>query len=83
MLIVFDIAREQVIYLVPEHCRFIGLTDEIMNDYKAYREVRFSRRTDAPIKIKECKQFVEMLQTNEKVVERMHAWSFFIDTQVL
>lgn len=55
MLVVFDIGREQVVYLVPEQCRFIGLTDEIINDFKAYREVRFTRRTDAPIKIKECK----------------------------
>ena len=24
-----------------------------------------------------------MLQTNERVVQRMHAWGFFIETQVL
>ena len=52
-------------YLVPEQCRFIGLTDEIMDDYKAFREVRFSRRTDAPIKIKESTQFIGKLQSNE------------------
>jgi len=83
MLVVFDIRREQVIHLVPEHCRFIGLTDEIVEDFKAFREVRFSRRTDAPVKIKESTQFVNMLQQHEKVLTRMQAWSFFIDPHVV
>ena len=38
---------------------------KIMDDYKAFREVRFSRRTDAPIKIKESTQFIGKLQSNE------------------
>jgi hypothetical protein len=65
MLVVFDIRREQIIYLVPEHCRFIGLNDAVIEDFKAFREVRFSRRTDAPVKIKESTQFVIMLQSHE------------------
>ena len=65
MLVIFDTRREQIIHLVPEHCRFVGLTDEIMADFKAFREVRFSRRTDAPVKIKESTQFVTILQSNE------------------
>ena len=68
---------------MPEHCRFIGLTDEIMDDFKAFREVRFSRRTDAPIKINESTQFVRMLQSNEQVFERMKAWSFYFDPKVV
>lgn len=83
MLVVFDIPREQIIYLVPEYCRLIGLTDEIMDDYKAFREVRFTRRTDAPVKIAESKSFVDMLLQNDKVLERMKAWSFFIDSKVV
>ena len=61
MLVIFDTRREQIIHLVPEHCRFVGLTDEIMDDFKAFREVRFSRRTDAPVKIKESTEFVKIL----------------------
>ena len=83
MLVVFDIRREQVIYLVPEHCRFIGLTDEIMDDFKAFREVRFTRRTDAPIKVKESTQFVQVLMGHDQVLPRMRAWSFFIEPKVL
>lgn len=67
---------------MPEHCRFIGLTDEIMDDYKAFREVRFTRRTDAPVKIKESTQFVTMLHSSAQVVQRMKAWSFFVEPKV-
>ena len=84
LLVVFDFRREQIVYLVPEHCRFIGLSDAIMDDFKAFREVRFTRRTDAPVKIKESSQFVsEVLSTNEAVVGRMKAWSFFFDPKVV
>ena len=69
--------------MVPEHCRFIGLSDEIMGDFKAFREVRFSRRTDAPVKIKESTLFVEKLHENPSVLERMKAWYFFVDPNVV
>ena len=58
---VFDVRRETVIYLVPQFCRLIGLTEEIMDDRKAYREVRTVRRTDAPVKIKESTEFVKAM----------------------
>ena len=54
-----------------------------MDDFKAFREVRFSRRTDAPVKIKESTEFVKILQSNEQVLARMRAWSFFVDPKVL
>ena len=54
-----------------------------MDDYKAFREVRFTRRTDAPVKVKESKAFVEMLLKNDRVLQRMKAWSFFVDSKVV
>ena len=54
-----------------------------MDDYKAFREVRFTRRTDAPVKVKESKAFVEMLLKNDRVLQRMKAWSFFVDSKVI
>jgi hypothetical protein len=58
MLVVFDVRKERLIYLVPEVCRLVGLTEDIMEDRKAYTELKIARRTDAPIKIKEASQLV-------------------------
>lgn len=54
-----------------------------MDDYKAFREVRYTRRTDAPVKIKESTQFVTMLLKNMQVIQRMKAWSFFVQPKVV
>ena len=52
MLMYFDAKRDQMVYLAPEMCRFVGVDDKLMEERKPYTEVKIARRTDAPIKIK-------------------------------
>ena len=82
MLVVFDVSNEQIIiYLVPEYYRFIGLSDEIMDDCKAFYKsiLRVPRgqvqqielgfvMTDAPTKIKESTQFITILQESQHMM---------------
>ena len=81
MLVVLDIRNELMIYLVPEHRRFIGLSDEIMDNSKAFYKLILhaprgqvqqtdlgSVMTDAPIQIKESTQFATMLQESQHMM---------------
>ena len=63
LLVYFDIHREQVVYLVPELCQFIGITDEVRNE-KSWVPVKRAKRTDAPVKIKESTSMVTNLMKN-------------------
>ena len=68
MLVVFDTHREQIVYLVPEFCLFVGVTEQLMDDRKAWREVKLARRTDAPIKIKESTEFVTTVMSDPNAI---------------
>ena len=83
MLVVFDTHREQIVYLVPEFCLFVGVTEQLMDDRKAWREVKLARRTDAPIKIKESTEFVTAVMSDPGAIQRMQSWRFYIEQEVL
>jgi hypothetical protein len=41
------------IYLIPEFCLAVGMTERLNEQKKIYREVAMAKNADAPIKIKE------------------------------
>ena len=71
MLMHFDVRREQICYLIPELCRFVGVNEELMNERKPYTEVRIARNTDAPVKINEVTRFVDSLMQHKMCQEHM------------
>ena len=73
MLLVFDTHREQIVYLVPEFCNLVGVTEQLMEEKrgKAWREVKLARRTDAPIKIKEATDFVSTIMSDKGSIDKM------------
>ena len=73
MLLVFDTHREQIVYLVPEFCNLVGVTEQLMEEKrgKAWHEVKLARRTDAPIKIKEATDFVSTIMSDKGSIEKM------------
>lgn len=42
------------VFLVPELCRMVGLTEQMRDDFKLMREYNSFVKVDAPIKVKEC-----------------------------
>lgn len=46
------------VYLIPELCRLVGLTEQMKDDFKLMREYNSSVKTDAPVKVKECLQLL-------------------------
>ena len=85
MLVVFDTHREQIVYLVPEFCQMVGVTEQLMEEKRgrAWREVKLARRTDAPIKIKEATDFVSTMMSDKESIKRMQNWRFYIDQKVV
>jgi hypothetical protein len=51
----FDLNREQIVYLVPECCMPVGMTEEMRSDKAIFRQVKMTERTDAPIRVDETK----------------------------
>ena len=68
---------------MPEFCLFVGVTEQLMDDRKAWREVKLARRTDAPIKIKESTEFVTTVMSDPGAIQRMQSWRFYIEQEVL
>jgi len=83
LLMHFDVAREQVVHLVPELCVFVGVTDQIRDDRKVWREIKLARRTDAPVKIKEATSLIASIMTNARCISKMQSWRFYFHQQVL
>ena len=46
-------------HLVPELCRLTGLTEELLDDYKAMRDIKSVTHADAQVKVKECLRLFE------------------------
>jgi hypothetical protein len=61
--------REQPLYLVPETCKMIGLTDKLMNTMSVMRDVRSIMRTDAPVRVKECATLFKTLSSIDKCLQ--------------
>lgn len=83
MLMHFDAKREQIVYLAPELCRFVGVNEQLMEERKPYTEVKIARRTDAPIKIKQATKLITHLMENKACQENMEQWRFYFDQQVV
>ena len=78
----FDAKRDQMVYLAPEMCRFVGVNEQLMEERKPYTEVKIARRTDAPIKIKQATKLITHLMENKACQESMEQWRFYFEPQV-
>lgn len=83
MLMHYDVRRDQMVYLAPELCRFVGVNEQLIEERKPYIEVKIARRTDAPIKIKQATKLINHLMENRTCQENMEQWRFYFDQSVV
>ncbi len=60
MLLTLNSITGEESYLVPELCRMTGLTEELLDDNRAMRDIRQVTHSDAPVKVKDC---IKLFQT--------------------
>jgi hypothetical protein len=51
-------------FLIPELCRMTGLSKELLEDFKAMKDIKQVSHSDAPIKVKECLRLFSELMEN-------------------
>lgn len=83
MLVHYDARRDQMVYLAPELCRFVGVSEQMIEQRKPFTEVKIARRTDAPIKIKQATKLINHLMENQECQNKMEQWRFYFEQQVL
>lgn len=69
------------VFLVPELCLAIGMTERLAEQKQIFREVALAKNADAPIKIKESAQLVKQIMSQAQCIERMKNWRFFIEKE--
>lgn len=69
------------IYLIPEFCLAVGMTERLNEQKGIYREVAMAKNGDAPIKIKGSIQLVKQIMSDPNCIERMKDWRFFVESE--
>ncbi len=71
MLLSINKKTGQECYLVPELCRMTGVSSELMDDFRAMREIKSLTHSDAPAKAKECLKLFDAIAQSQKCKEIM------------
>ena len=71
MLLSINKRTGQESYLVPELCRMTGVSSELMDDFRAMREIKTLTHSDAPARAKECVKLFDTIAKNQQCVEIM------------
>ena len=71
LLLSVDKRSGQEIYLVPELCRMTGISNDLMDDFRAMREIKALTHSDAPAKARECVKLFDSIEQNEVCRELM------------
>ena len=61
MIVAKNSLREdaETVYLVPELCYLVGITDQMRNRKDVWREIKKVLRVDAPVRIRQMEVFIE------------------------
>ena len=61
----------QETFLIPEFCRMTGLSDALLDDFRAMREIKSLTHSDAPLKVKECLKLFNTLKESKECSDLM------------
>lgn len=62
------------IALIPELCQVTGLTDSMRADFRLMKDLAEIVHTNADRKVSECKNLLEIFNTNPKCLEKQKLW---------
>jgi len=62
------------IALIPELCQVTGLTDTMRADFRLMKDLAEIVHTNAERKVAECKNLIDIFNTNEKCKEKQKLW---------
>nr|AAM96947.1 macronuclear development protein 1 [Stylonychia lemnae] len=62
------------IALIPELCQVTGLTDSMRADFRLMKDLAEIVHTNADRKVAECKNLLEIFNTNPKCLEKQKLW---------
>ena len=71
MIVAKNSLREdaETVYLVPELCYLVGITDQMRNRKDVWREIKKVLRVDAPVRIRQMETFIEQIfKKNGKMI---------------
>jgi len=74
MLIHKDRKTGQEVALVPELCQVTGLTDQMRSDFRLMKDLAEITHTNADRKVAECRNLLEIFNTNPKCQEKQKLW---------
>lgn len=62
------------IALIPELCQVTGLTDSMRADFRLMKDLAEIVHTNADRKVSECKNLLEIFNSNPKCLEKQKLW---------
>lgn len=62
------------IALIPELCQVTGLTDSMRADFRLMKDLAEIVHTNADRKVAECKNLIDIFNTNPKCAEKQKLW---------
>jgi aubergine-like protein len=62
------------IALIPELCQVTGLTDQMRADFRLMKDLAEIVHTNADRKVSECKNLIDVFNTNPKCIEKQKMW---------
>lgn len=66
MLVNVDRRTARECFLIPELCKLTGMSEELLDDFRATRDIKQITHSDAPVKVKECINLFESFKESKE-----------------